>query len=405
MSREDFLVVGLGASAGGIQAFRTFFEHVPSDSGVAYVVVLHLSPEHDSHLAEVLQGSARIPVATVADRVQVAPDHVYVVSPRQSLTMSDGWLVQTETLRPEERRAPIDIFFRTLADSLGSRAVCVVLSGTGADGSMGLKRVKERGGICFVQDPSEAEHDDMPRNAVATAFVDDVLPTALIPGRIIAYRDGLSAVRLPREQPDRNAPDKDGADEKALHEVFALVRARTGHDFSNYKRATVLRRLERRLSVRQLADLGAYATFLREHPEEAHALLKDLLISVTNFFRDPEAFAHLERQIIPRLFLGKGPEDQVRVWLAGCATGEEAYSVGMLLAEHASSAPESPAVQIFATDIDEHAIGVAREGFYTINDAADLTAERLRRFFVKEVTASGSARSCARWCCSPGTTW
>lgn len=379
VSQTPHLVVGLGASAGGIDAFKDFFQHVPADSGLTYVVILHLSPDHDSRLSEVLQSSARIPVTTATDRVRIERDHVYVVSPRHSLAMQNGYLVQSENTRIEERRAPVDIFFRTLADSHGAHAVAVVLSGSGADGSMGLKRVKEHGGLCLVQDPEEAEYRSMPHHAAATGLVDAVLPVSSMPARIIAYRDSLVSVRLSDEPLSRNEPD-----ERALHELFTLLRLRTGHDFSNYKRATMLRRIARRLGVRQIRDLPTYVAYLREHGEEAAALLKDLLISVTNFFRDPDAFAALEQAIIPRLFEGKGADDQVRVWVPACATGEEAYAIAMLLSEHASAGPESPGVQMFATDIDEHAIAVAREGLYTLNDAADVPPERLRRFLVKE---------------------
>jgi two-component system CheB/CheR fusion protein len=380
MSNDDFLIVGLGASAGGIKAFKEFFEHVPADSGIAYVVILHLSPEHDSRLAEVLQVSAAIPVTQVRERVRVEPNHVYVVPPNQSLSIMNGDLGVSNMTRIEERRAPVDIFFRTLADARGSHAACVVLSGTGANGSMGLKRVKELGGICFVQDPDEAEYSDMPRNSIATALVDHVLPVAAIPGKIIAYRDNLA--RLGIATTDTREPPP--TDEDALRDLFTQMRIRTGHDFSNYKRATVLRRIRRRMSVHQILDLHSYAQYVRERPEEAQGLLKDLLISVTNFFRDREAFEAFERDVIPKLFLSKREEDDVRAWIAGCATGEEAYSIAMLLAEYSAGMPGAPAVQVFATDIDAAAIAVAREGIYTINDAADISAERLRRFFQRE---------------------
>jgi two-component system CheB/CheR fusion protein len=379
VSQAPHLIVGLGASAGGIDAFKSFFQHVPADSGLAYVAILHLSPDHESRLSEVLQSWARIPVTTVQDRVRVEPNHVYVVSPRHSLSMQDGFLVQSEVRRIEERRAPVDIFFRTLAESHNAHAVAIVLSGSGADGSMGLKRVKEHGGLCLVQDPGEAEYRDMPDHAAATGLADAILPVAAMPARILAYRDRLGTLRLPDEPLARHEPD-----ERSLHEIFTLLHVRTGHEFANYKRATVLRRIERRLGVRQLADLASYATLLREEPDEAAALLKDLLISVTNFFRDAQAFARLEQTVVPRLFAGKGGQAHVRVWVPGCATGEEAYSLAMILAEYASSMPEAPGVQLFATDIDEHAIAVAREGLYTLNDAADVSPERLRRFFVKE---------------------
>jgi chemotaxis methyl-accepting protein methylase len=219
----------------------------------------------------------------------------------------------------------------------------------------------------------------MPRNAVGTTLADAVLPVAAMPGRLIAFRDRMQTVRLPEAPQDRDAPD-----ERALHQVFTELRVRTGHDFSNYKRGTVLRRVERRLGVRQVPDMANYAEFIREHPEEAQALLKDLLISVTQFFRDDAAFKALAQQVIPKLFEGKNAKDQVRVWVPGCATGEEAYSLAMLLSEHAAAISEAPTAQIFATDIDEQAVALAREGRYRINDAVDVSPERLQRFFSKE---------------------
>ena len=378
-SGEDFPVVGLGASAGGIKAFKEFFANVPPASGMAYVVILHLSPEHESHLAEVLQVATEMPVTQVRGAVKLEPDCVYVIPPNQSLAMNDGHLARSDIKRIEERRAPVDIFFRTLADAKNTRAVCVVLSGTGADGSMGLKRVKEHGGLCIVQEPKEAEHADMPRNSIATGLVDFVLPVAEMPRKILAYKERL------RQTPIPVSPERPETEDQALRDILTQLRVHAGHDFTNYKRATVLRRVERRIDVNELHDLSAYARFMREHPEEARALLKDLLISVTNFFRDRASFEALERGIIRRLFEGKGAGDQVRVWVAGCATGEEAYTMAMLLAECAESLPDAPAVQVFATDIDERAVAHAREGFYTLNDAADVSPERLRRFFTKEV--------------------
>jgi PAS domain S-box-containing protein len=376
---EEFLIVGLGASAGGVYALKAFFAHVPADSGMAYVVILHLSPDHESKLAEVLQSAASIPVTQVRERVRVEPNHVYVISPNQSLTMSDGHLALSEIKRIEERRAPVDIFFRTLAESHHSRAVCVVLSGTGANGSMGMKRVKEYGGVCIVQEPAEAEYADMPRNSIATGLVDYVLPVREIPAKIIGYKKHLGTINIPAEPQERAETD-----DQALREIFTQLRTRTGHDFTNYKRSTVLRRIERRVSVHELPDLPAYAKYLTEQPAEARALLKDLLISVTNFFRDEEPFKALEQNIIPKLFKGKTPDEHIRVWVAGCATGEEAYSVAMLLAEFMERLTVTPTVQVFATDIDEWAISIAREGLYTLNDAADVSPERLRRFFFKE---------------------
>ncbi len=377
MTADDFLIVGLGASAGGIKAFRTFFEHVPADSGLAYVVVLHLSPEYESRLPEVLQRSALIPVTQVVDRVRVEPNHVYVLPPNQSLSMVDGHLALSPVTRVEERRAPIDIFFRTLAECQGPRAASVVLSGTGADGSMGMKRIKERGGVCFVQDPQEADHEDMPRHSIATGLVDCVLPVAEIPARLLAYSSHRGALPIPPDTADSPVGDED-----ALRAIFTHLRVRTGHDFSSYKPATIMRRLDRRMGVHEIRTLGGYADYLRSNPDEPQALLKDLLISVTNFFRDRTAFDALER-LVPAIVAGKGPDDEIRVWIAACATGEEAYSIAMILAEHTWDAPGAPRVQIFATDIDAEAIATARDGIYTVNDAADVSPERLARFFVE----------------------
>lgn len=375
----DFLIVGIGASAGGIQALQAFFKSVPVDSGMAYVVILHLSPDHDSKLAEVLQFVTKIPVARVTERTRVRPDHVYVVPPNQHLSMQDGSILPSRNIQPGDRQAPVDIFFRTLANSHGTSAVCVVLSGTGANGSMGLKRVKEVGGAAFVQNPREAEFNEMPRNAIATDLVDEVLPVADIPARIIAYKDSLGTIRIPVEA-DKRPEDL----QQALREIFTQLRLRTGHDFSNYKRPTLLRRIERRINIRNLPDLPAYALFVQQYPDEIAALLKDLLISVTNFFRDPKGFEVVAQDVLPRLIHGKTSEDQLRIWVAGCATGEEAYSFAMLCAEQTLNIMDAPKIQIFATDIDESAIGHGREGFYTVNDAADVSPDRLRRFFTRE---------------------
>ena len=378
MSR-DLIIVGLGASAGGVVALKQFFEHMPADSGMAFVAILHLSPDHDSRLAEVLQGSTAMPVTQVVDRTTVRPGHVYVVPPSRSLQMADGHLTLSEPNRIEERRAPIDVFFRTLAATHQGRAVGVVLSGTGADGSMGLKRVKESGGLCFAQDPSEAEFADMPRNAIATGMVDHILSVAEMPARLVAFSRRVHLI-TPLEEPPLPPPP----DEAALQQVLAELRRGTGHDFANYRRPTLMRRICRRLAVHEISDLDAYARLLRERPDELEALLKDLLISVTHFFRDHEAFETLERRVVPELFRGKGADDQVRVWVAGCATGEEAYSIAMLLIEHARSCHSPAAIQVFATDVDAASLAAARHGTYTLNDAADVSPERLQRFFTKK---------------------
>jgi two-component system CheB/CheR fusion protein len=265
--------------------------------------------------------------------------------------------------------------------------VSVVLSGTGANGSMGMKRVKERGGLCIVQDPEEAEYDDMPRNSLATGLVDYVLPVAEIPKRIIAYREQLKLIQVSDEPPEQNEVDAN-----ALRDIFTQLRVRTGHDFSNYKRPTVMRRIARRIGVNNLPNLAAYSQFMHDRPEEANALLKDLLISVTNFFRDAEALEELEREIVPKLFAGKTAEDQVRVWVVGCATGEEAYTIAMILYDYAANLASPPQIQIFATDIDEDAIATARDGFYNLSEAADVPIERLTQHFVRVETGGYRVR-------------
>ncbi len=376
---NHFLVAGIGASAGGIQALRTFFGNVPEDSGIAYVVILHLSPDHDSQLAKVLGAVAKIPVTQVTEKTTVQPNHIYVVPPNQHLEMKDSEIMVSPNLQTSERRAPVDIFFRSLAESHKALAVAVVLSGTGANGSMGIKRINENGGAVFVQNPREAEYSDMPRHSIATELVDEILNVASIPAKIIAYKESIGKVGIPVTQ---NSLEEN--QQAALRDIFTQLRIRTGHDFSNYKRATVLRRIERRINVRNLPSLLAYSVFLNETPEEAQALLKDLLISVTNFFRDKEAFYYLETNIIPRLIQNKKKDEPLRVWVAGCATGEEAYSVAMLLIEKMEGKKELSQVQIFATDIDETALATARDGFYTLNDAADVSPDRLRRFFTPE---------------------
>jgi two-component system CheB/CheR fusion protein len=376
---EHFLIVGMGASAGGIQAFTEFFHHTPAKSGIAYVVILHLSPDHDSKLAEVLQTATKMPVQQVNEKIKLQPDHVYVVPPNKHLTMEDGHILVSPNTQIEERRAPVDIFFRTLADVHGSDAIAVILSGTGANGSMGLKRVKEKGGATFVQNPREAEFNEMPRNSIATGLVDEVLNVADIPARIISYKNSLGKVQISEEAEKRPVDQQ-----QALREIFTNIKIRTGHDFSNYKRPTLLRRIERRINIHGMPDLPSYVAYMNQDPKETNALLKDLLISVTNFFRDKKAYAVIENEILPVLLQYKNNENQLRIWVAGCATGEEAYSLAILCAEKTAGIIDAPKINIFATDIDEAAISQAREGLYSINDLADVSPERLRRFFIKE---------------------
>lgn len=379
--QKDFLTVGIGASAGGIKPLKEFFAAMPDGNGMAFVVILHLSPEHESQLPAVLQTNTSMPVIQVQETVKVEPNHVYVIPPTKHLAMMDGEirLIEPETIRG--KRVPIDLFFRTLADAHGKNGVCVVLSGTGADGAAGLKRINEAGGLCIVQDPTEAEYDGMPRNAIATNLVDLILPVGEMPAKILACKQRAEQIKLPEDEAEKPSPEL-GAD--ALREVLAIVKTNTKHDFFNYKQPTMLRRIARRLMVHGLVDIPAYVLFLRENPNEVQALLRDLLISVTNFFRDKEAFAALENDIVPRLFDGKTGKDSVRVWCVGCATGEEAYSIAMLLCEYAANLDDPPKIQVFASDIAESSIAEAREARYDETIIADVSNVRLRHFFTKE---------------------
>ena len=380
---HDFPTVGIGASAGGIKALKEFFAKMPVDSGMAFVVILHLSEEYESSLAQILQSNTAMPVMQITETVKVEPNHVYVIPPAKGLAMVDGTIQLTEPTHIKGKRVPIDLFFRTLADAYGKNGIAVVLSGTGSDGTLGLERVKEHGGIGIAQEPSEAEYDGMPRSAINTGLVDLILPVGEMPARIIGLRQNGGKIRLPKEK-DKITPPPKGKEPDALQAILAIVRVRTGHDFSNYKHATVLRRIARRLQVHGLAELPEYLEFLRENEDEAQQLQRDLLISVTNFFRDQEAFEALEREVIPKLFAGKTSADTVRVWSVGCATGDEAYSLAMLLDEFASGITDAPKIQIFASDINEQAIATARDCFYDEPLIADVSLTRLRRYFVKE---------------------
>ncbi|MGI8431743.1 MAG: PAS domain S-box protein, partial [Chthoniobacterales bacterium] len=389
-------VVGLGASAGGIAVLQQFFTDMAPDSGLAFVVVMHLSPDHESSLAQILQQKTAMPVTQVNETVQVRPNHVYVIPPNKQLALEDGALRLLDAQHAPGRRVTIDLFFRTLAQAYGQRSVCIILSGTDSDGVIGLKHVRAQGGVTIAQDPKEAEHDSMPLTAISTGMVDWVLPVAEMAPKLSEFVQNERRMQLPpeileSETPDAKVLDAPGGetvseetrgdeDEAALRAVLAALRRQTGHDFSHYKRATLLRRIARRMQVNSKESVPEYLKFFRVHPAEAKELLHDLLIGVTHFFRDRASFAALEANI-PQLFAGKTRDDQIRVWTAGCATGEEAYSIAMLLCEHAERLDHPPSIQIFATDLDAQAISDARQGIYPVTIEADVSTERLRRFF------------------------
>ena len=375
-----YLIVGIGASAGGLEAFEQFFAQMPPDSGMAFVLVQHLAPDYTSLLPELLAKYTRMPVQQVKAEAPVAPDHVYIIPPDATLTIDRGVLqVASPPVEPRGHRTPIDSFFRSLAADQGENAVCILLSGTGTDGTLGLKAVKEYGGMALAQTPDSARYDSIVRSAIATGLVDHVLPIAEMPAKLREYATHLTVLR------ERNGPPGLGAEvNDHLHTIHALLKRRTGHDFSQYKEGTVVRRMQRRMQALQLDAVDAYVTLLRQDPTELGFLFKDLLIGVTYFFRDPEAFAALAREVIPQLVADKGADDQVRVWVSGCASGEEAYSLAILLREHLDMLAVVPHVQVFATDIDEEALESARKGCYPAGIADQVTPERLERFFVKQ---------------------
>ena len=367
-------VAAIGTSAGGIQALQTFFEAIPADTGAAFAVVLHLDPEHKSDLAAILGARTAMPVIQVQSRIRIEPNHVYLIPPSRQLVLSDGALDTREFEEQRGKRTPIDFFFRSLANNLGD-VFAIVLTGAGADGAAGVKAVREAGGLILAQDPDEAQYASMPRSAIATGCVDEVLPLRELAERVAAM------VKTKQNVYEGKLRD---TGEDLLRAIFSHLKARTGHDFSKYKRATVLRRLARRMQVKQITELDDYLKLLRENSGEVQALFGDLLISVTAFFRDPAAFEALEKLVIPHLFEGKDLSSAIRVWVPGCASGEEAYSIAMLLLEEASRREVHPHIQIFATDIDASALNTAREGSYPAAIEADVREERLRRFFIME---------------------
>jgi len=379
-------MVALGGSAGSIEALKKFFEVMPADSGMAFAVIIHLAPEHDSILDEILGRATTMRVVQPCDGEKVLANTVYVIPAGKILSLTDGHLKVTRMEEERGKRVAVDIFFRTLADTHGPHATAIVLSGADGDGALGIKRIKERGGLTIAQDPDEAEYAVMPRSAMDTGMVDWVLPVADMPSRLLQYLAQESKLALPAEdgpQPGTEPAQESDEQEKALREVLAFLRLRTGRDFSYYRRATIVRRISRRMQVCGANNMSEYLAFLRMHPGEAAALQQDLLISVTNFFRDREAFEALEKRI-PALLEGKDSTHAIRVWVAACATGEEAYSIAMLLLEHAALMKSPPAIQVFATDLDEDAITIAREALYPLTISADVSEDRLRRFFSRE---------------------
>jgi two-component system, chemotaxis family, CheB/CheR fusion protein len=368
------VIVTIGASAGGVHALQSFFAALPAHTGAAFVVVVHLDPQHRSEMANIISAKTQMPVVQIGTRERLQGDHVYVIPPDRRLQLVDHEISALEFDEPRGQRSPIDLFFRSVAERLGD-GFAVILSGSGSDGAIGVRAVKEAGGIILVQDPNEAEYASMPRSAMATGCADFVLPVRDLAKRL---------VDLIRVKESVSVPDVRNFDEELLRRIMTHLRVRTGHDFSKYKRSTVLRRIARRMQVSRADDLTEYYDVMRDSPDEAQALLGDLLISVTTFFRDSAAFEIVARDVIPEFFRDRSPDEIVRVWVSGCATGEEAYSLAILVLEEASRHQVRPQIQIFGSDLDARALASAREGRFPIAIETDVSEERLRRFFVRE---------------------
>ncbi len=377
---DGFPIVGIGASAGGLAAFEAFFAGMPTDKepGMAFVLVQHLAPDHKSILTDLIRRYTRMQVFEVEDGMVVQANCTYVVPPNCDMAFLNGALQLLEPIAPRGQRMPIDFFFRTLAQDQHERAIGIVLSGTGSDGTLGVRAIKGEGGMVMVQSCATTEFDGMPRSAIATGLVNYELPPGEMPGQLIAY----ATHAFGKLAHDSGTPPR--GIENAMQKIFVLLRAQTGHDFSHYKPGTVQRRIERRMAVHQIETLHDYVRYLQEKPPEVEALFRDMLIGVTNFFRDPEVFRVLESEVIPKLFADKKTGGVIRIWSVGCSTGEEPYSLAILIQERMAILRQSFTVQIFATDIDSRAIDTARAGVYPASIATDVTAERLARFFTIE---------------------
>jgi two-component system CheB/CheR fusion protein len=373
-----FPIVGVGASAGGLEAFELFFRNLPPVTGMAYVLVPHLDPGHHSILTEILQRTTSMPVLEAVDQVAVAPDHVYVIPPNRDMAVFHGILQLSVPELPRGQRMPIDAFLRSLAEDQGERAVGIILSGTGTDGTLGLRAILGGGGVTLVQAPSSAKYDGMPTSAVQAGYATHVVPVEQMPAVL------LGGERSPPDGAAATPPEIATSPAGGLNRLLMQVRSATGHDFSLYKKSTIGRRIERRMAQHDLTDIEVYARYLKEHPAEVQILFKELLINVTSFFRDPEAFVALKEEVLPQLLAAKPADYVFRVWVAGGATGEEAYSIAMLLREYMDATQQEFKVQLYSTDLSEDAIALARAGLYLPNIVADVSPERLRRFFIKE---------------------
>jgi two-component system CheB/CheR fusion protein len=390
-ANRSFPIVGLGASAGGLEALEQFLGHVPKDCDVGFVVVQHLDPTHKGMLAELLQRSTSMPVTQIKDRMKVEANHVYVIPPNKDLSLLHGVLHLLDPAAPRGLRLPIDFFFRSMADDRHEQSIGVILSGMGSDGTLGLRAIKEKAGAVFVQAPASAKFDSMPRMAIDAGLADVVAPVEELPAKILSYLQHVPLL----VKPD---PDSVVKDQSALDKIIIILRGQSGQDFSLYKKSTISRRVERRMGLHQIKKIANYVRYLRDNPQESNLLFKELLIGVTNFFRDPTVWEQLKDKYLPQLLANRPHGGILRAWTAGCSTGEEAYSLAIIFKEvlEELQSAQNFSLQIFATDLDKDAIDKARSGVYPANISADVSQERLRRFFVKNEQGSYSVKKVIR---------
>lgn len=375
---KSFPIVGIGASAGGLEAIEGFFSNMPPQSNMAIVVIQHLAPKYKSIMGSLLEKYTKMKISEVKDGMRVESNCVYLNPPDMDVAIMNRTFHLINPLESHSARLPIDYFFRSLSEDQGEKSVCIVLSGTGADGTMGIKAIKGSGGMTMAQDECQAKYDSMPRNAINTGLVDFVLPVEKMPERLIKY------VRHPYIESPGITGTTEQRYQNNVTKILLQIRTQTGQDFSNYKQNTIRRRVERRMAVHQIDKIENYLEYIRKNPAEVETLYKDMLIGVTNFFRDPDAFSILEETVIPEILKDKKSGQSIRIWVPGCATGEEAYSIAIIIAEAMDKRQLPCNVQIFGTDIDEDAIEFARAAVYPESIAADVSKERLNRFFIKE---------------------
>lgn len=376
--KKDFYIVGIGASAGGYEAIEKFFTNMPSDSGLAFIIVQHLSPDFKSLMVELLSKHTDMEVVRVEDGMEIQPNYVYLIPPKKTMTLYNGKLYLAELARGQVLNLPINIFLRSLAEEMQDRAIGIILSGTGSDGTLGIRDIKGIGGTVFVQDPQSSKFDGMPASAIATGLVDFVMPPEEMPKEIVRYVNHLSATKTTTSR----IIDESRRD--SLSRILQAIKQKQKMDFSFYKPSTIVRRIEKRMGINLIDEIEDYIKFLRDNPEEVKILSEELLIGVTKYFRDPEVFEQLQTKHLDRLFEGRKNNQPLRVWTAGCSTGEEAYSIAIMFREYLKQKKYDFMVKIFATDIDKKSLEVASAGVYPDSIAADVPNEYLSKYFTRK---------------------